>query len=48
VSLQAIATTPTFVVARAVIDDGGLATYPLRFTLQHVGGRWAVSSVVEG
>ncbi|MGZ6564951.1 MAG: hypothetical protein ACXVH1_36350 [Solirubrobacteraceae bacterium] len=48
VSLQAIGTTPTFVVARAVIDDGGVATYPLRSTLEHGGGRWAVSSVEVG
>ncbi|MGZ4254626.1 MAG: hypothetical protein ACXVH1_38385 [Solirubrobacteraceae bacterium] len=48
VSLQAIGTTPTFVVARAVIDDGGVATYRLRFTLERGGGRWAVSSVADG
>ena len=48
VSLQTIGTTPTFVVATAVIDDGGVATYPLRFTLEHGGGRWAVSSVEVG
>ena len=43
-----IGTTPTFVVATAVIDDGGVAAYPLRFTLEHGGGRWAVSSVEVG
>jgi hypothetical protein len=48
VSLQTIGTTPTFVVVRAVIDDGGVATYRLRFTLEHGGGRWAVSSVEVG
>ena len=48
VSLQMIGTTPTFVVATAVIDDGGVAAYPLRFTLEHGGGRWAVSSVEVG
>ena len=48
VSLQTIGTTPAFVVATAVIDDGGVATYRLRFTLQAGGGRWAVSSVEEG
>jgi hypothetical protein len=48
VSLQTIGTTPTFVVARAVIDDGGVGAYPLRFTLEHGGGRWAVSSVEAG
>lgn len=48
VSLQTIATTPTFVAATALIDDGGVATYRLRFTLEHRGGRWAVSSVEVG
>ncbi len=48
VSLQTIATTPLFVVATAVIDDGGVATYRLRFTLERRGGRWAVSSVEDG
>ena len=48
VSLQTIGTTPTFVVATAVIDDGGVTTYRLRFTLQLQAGRWAVSSVEEG
>jgi hypothetical protein len=48
VSLQTVGTTPAFVVATAVIDDGGLATYGLRFTLQRGAGRWAVSSVEEG
>jgi hypothetical protein len=32
VSLQTVGTTPLFVVATAVIDDGGVATYRLRFT----------------
>jgi hypothetical protein len=48
VSLQTISTTPTFVVATAVIDDGGVATYRVRFTLSRSAGRWAVSSVEEG
>jgi hypothetical protein len=48
VALQTIGTTPVFVVATAVIDDGGLATYRLRFTLSRATGRWAVSSVEEG
>ena len=48
VSLRTIATTPTFVIATAVIDDGGVATYRLRFTVNHSAGRWAVSSVEEG
>ena len=48
VSLQTVGTTPEFVVATAVIDDGGAVTYLLRFTLQGGAGRWAVSSVEEG
>jgi hypothetical protein len=48
VSVQAVGTTPAFVVATAVIDDGGAAAYRLRFTLQGGAGRWAVSSVEEG
>jgi hypothetical protein len=48
VAVQTIGTTPTFVVATAVIDDGGVATYRLRFTLSRSAGRWAVSSVREG
>jgi hypothetical protein len=47
-SLQTIGTTPRFVVARAVIDDGGVAAYRLRFTLEHGGGRWAMSRVEAG
>jgi hypothetical protein len=45
VSVQTIGTMPTFVVATAVIDDGGVAMYPVRFTLNYSAGRWAVSSV---
>ena len=48
VSLQTVGTTPTLVIATAVIDDGGVATYRLRFTLSRAAGRWAVSSVEEG
>ena len=48
VSLQTIGTTPAFVVATALIDDGGVATYRLRFTLRGGGGRWAVSGVEAG
>jgi hypothetical protein len=47
-SLQTVGTTPTFVVATAAIDDGGVTTYHLRFTLQREAGRWAVSSVADG
>jgi hypothetical protein len=48
VSLQTVGTTPTFVVATAEIEDGGVARYRLRFTLQGGAGRWAVGSVEEG
>ena len=48
VSLQTVGTTPAFVVATAVIDDGGVVTYRLRFTLQGGLGRWAVTGVEEG
>jgi hypothetical protein len=39
VSLQTVGTAPTFVVATAEIDDGGVASYRVRFTLR----RWAVA-----
>ena len=48
VSLQTLGTSPAFVVVTAVIDDGGVTTYHLRFALQGGAGRWAVSSVGEG
>jgi hypothetical protein len=48
VSLRVVGMTPGFVLATAMIDDGGIAAYPVRFTLQESGGRWAVSSVQEG
>jgi hypothetical protein len=47
-SLQTVGTTPWFVMATAVVNDGGLTTYQLRFTVQRSSGGWAVSSVVEG
>ncbi len=48
VSLQTVGTTPAFVVATAVIDDGGVVTYRARVTLQREASRWAVSSVEDG
>ena len=48
VAVQTVGTTPAFVVATAVIDDGGVATYRLRFTLRGGAGRWAVSGVEAG
>ena len=47
-SLKTLGTTPAFVVATALIDDGGVTVYRLRFTLQREADRWAVSSVAEG
>jgi hypothetical protein len=37
-----------FVVATATIDDGGVATYRLRFTLEGGVRGWAVSSIEAG
>jgi hypothetical protein len=48
VSLATVGTTPGFVVATATIEDGGIAAYRLRFTLQEQTGRWLVSGVQEG
>jgi hypothetical protein len=48
VSVRVVGMTPGFVLATAMVDDGGIAAYQLRFTLQESGGRWAVSSVQEG
>ena len=48
VSLATVGSTPAFVVATAIIGDGGVAAYRLRFTLQEHTGRWLVSSVQEG
>jgi hypothetical protein len=48
VSLRVVGMTPGFVLATATVDDGGIAAYPLRFTLQRSAGRWSVSSVLEG
>ena len=48
VSLATVGSTPGFVVATATIEDGGVAAYRLRFTLQGHTGRWLVSGVQEG
>jgi len=48
VSLAMVGTTPGFVVATATIEDGGIAAYRLRFTLQEQADRWLVASVQEG
>jgi hypothetical protein len=48
VSLSVVGMTPGFALATAIVADGGIAAYPLRFTLQRSAGRWSVSSVLEG
>jgi hypothetical protein len=48
VSLATVGTTPRFVVATAMIEDGGVAAYRLRFALEEQAGRWLVSSVQAG
>jgi hypothetical protein len=48
VSLRVVGIMPGFVAATAAVADGGIATYPLWFTLQRSAGRWSVSSVLEG
>jgi hypothetical protein len=48
VLLRVVGLTPGFALATAIVDDGGIAAYPLRFTLQASAGRWAVSGVQEG
>jgi hypothetical protein len=47
-SLRLVGIMPGFVAATAAVADGGIAMYPLRFTLQRIAGRWSVSSVLEG
>jgi hypothetical protein len=48
VSLSVVGMTPGFALATAIVADGGIAAYPLRFTLQQGAGRWAVSGVQDG
>jgi len=45
VSLTTVGTTPGFIVETATIEDGGIAAYRLRFTLQERTDRWLASSV---
>jgi hypothetical protein len=46
-SLHAVGTMPGFVVATATVEDGGIAAYRLRVTLQERSGRWLVGAVEE-
>ena len=48
VSLRLVGIMPGFVAATAAVADGGIAMYPLRFTLQRIAGRWSVSGVQAG
>jgi hypothetical protein len=48
VSLRVVQIMPGFVAAAAAVADGGIAMYPLRFTLQDSAGRWSVGSVLAG
>jgi hypothetical protein len=48
VSLRVVGMTPGFALATGTVDDGGIAGYPLRFTLRERAGRWLVSTVQEG
>jgi hypothetical protein len=48
VSLTTLGTTPGFVVANAILEDGGIEAFRLRLTLREQAGRWLVGSVQEG
>jgi hypothetical protein len=48
VSLRLVGIMPGFVAATAAVGDGGIAMYPLRFTLRRIAGRWSVSGVQAG
>ena len=48
VSLRLAGIMPDLVAATATVTDGGIAPYPLRFTLQRIAGRWSVSGVQAG
>jgi hypothetical protein len=48
VSLRVVGIMPGFAAATAAVADGGIAAYPLRFTLQRIASRWSVSSVLAG
>jgi hypothetical protein len=48
VSLGMVGMAPGFVLATAIVEDGGIAAYRLRLTVEEQAGRWLVSSVQEG
>jgi hypothetical protein len=45
VSLEAAGQATGVVLATALVEDGGITTYPLRLTVQRVAGAWVVSGV---
>lgn len=48
VSLTALGQAPGIVIATALIDDGGIANYAIRFTVRGTSGGWLVSGVDGG
>jgi hypothetical protein len=48
VSLQVVGQAPAVALATAMIDDGGITTYPLRLRLGSGPDGWAVSAVDGG
>lgn len=48
VSLGVVGMTPGFALATAMVSDGGITAYPLRFTLLGRADRWVVCSVQQG
>jgi hypothetical protein len=48
VSLEAAGQATGVVLATALVEDGGITTYPLRLTVQRVAGAWVVSGVDGG
>jgi hypothetical protein len=47
-SVEAVGEAPGFVIATAVVSDGGITTYLLRITVQQGPDGWRVSDVVDG
>ena len=48
VSLEAVPQTPVLALATAMIEDGGITTYPLRLRLDRARDGWVVSAVDGG
>ena len=47
-SLEAAGQATGVVLATALVEDGGITTYPLRLSVQRVAGAWLVSGVDGG